>query len=83
MMYCDYKITSTLDMGNKIKVIAVFCEGEYQLIDGVNTYVRTNNIGQVVLMFEKSPVDEAEITAELKKALEDIKGTREIIPECL
>lgn len=88
-MFCDYKINSTVDLGNRVKVIAYFSEGDYQdVVDTVTNvttsqYVRTNQIGKAVLMFEKSPVSEEEVNRELKRALEDVKGAREIIPECL
>lgn len=88
-MFCDYKINSMIDLGNRVKVIAYFNEGNYRdVLDTVtnvttNQYVRTNQIGKAVLMFEKNPVSDMEINTELKRALEDIKGTREIIPECL
>jgi hypothetical protein len=84
-MFCDYKINSINDLGNKVRVSAYFSEGEYQENSETHEmeYVRLNQIGKATLMFEKSPVSEDEINKELKRALEDIKGDREIIPECL
>lgn len=82
-MFCDYKISLTKDLGNRVEVVAYMSEGEYQIIDDEQVYVRTNRIGQARLLFEKNPVGDEEIARELKRALEDIKGSREIIPECL
>jgi hypothetical protein len=84
-MFCDYKINSITDLGNKVRVNAYFNEGEYQENPETHEmeYVRLNQIGKATLMFEKSPVEEDEINKELKRSLEDIKGDREIIPECL
>lgn len=81
-MYCDYKIESIMDLGNKVNVKGYFSEGEYQDIEGANTYIRTNRLESFKLMFEHSPVTDEEIKRELKRGLEDIKGSRVIIDEC-
>lgn len=87
-MYCDYKISLIKDLGNRVEVIGYLSEGDYQNTALENEpekieYVRTNRLGQVRLLFEKCPVSDDEINRELKRALEDIKGNREIISECL
>jgi phage FluMu gp28-like protein len=87
-MFCDYKISRIQDTGNKVDVIAYINEGEYQeVLNNITNqlekhYIRLNKIGQIKLMFEKSPVNITEIEKELKKSLKDLKGNREIIAEC-
>ena len=81
--HCDYKVASVLDTGNKISVKGYFSEGHYELINDVNTYVRTNRLGSFTLVFEHSPATDEEIKKELLRGLEDIKAERIIIDECL
>ena len=82
-IYCDYKIESKMDSGNKVKVKGYFSEGHYELVEEVYTYLRTNRLGGFTIIFEHSPATEEEIKRELLRGLEDIKGERIIIDECL
>ena len=88
-MFCDYKISQVKDLGNRVEVIGYMSEGDYQdVLDPatnqiVNQYVRTNRIGQARILFEHNPVTDAEIAKEMYRALQDIKGARTIIPECI
>jgi len=81
--HCDYKISSTIDTGNKVTVKGYFSEGHYEMVADVYCYVRTNRLGGFTLVFEHSPATEEEIKRELLRGLEDIKAERVIIDECL
>jgi hypothetical protein len=85
-VYCDYRIVTVTDSGNRVDVVATAYEGSYQDVDDgnggtINQYVRLNKIGTISLMFERSPVTESEIKNELKKSLNKIKGEREVVTE--
>ena len=82
-VYCDYKIESIMDVGNKVTVKGYFSEGGYEMVEEVYTYVPCNRLGGFTIIFEHSPATEEEIRRELLRGLEDIKGEKIIIDECL
>ena len=88
--YCDYNYSQIMRDGNSLRLTAYFTEGDYAEVIDPNTnetvkqYVREGRIANPVnVYFDYYPVTEKEINIELLELLNEVKGSREIIPECL
>lgn len=84
--YCDYKLNYIEDSGNTVTVEAYFNEGDYQTINGKQEYIRTARINDgvlVTLFYDFNPVSMERIKEDLYDALNENKGNRTIIPECI
>jgi len=86
--YCDYKYSQIIRDGNSLRLIAYFLEGDYMEVTDPLTnevtlqYVREDIIAEPVeVYFDYYPVSDEEINAELLELLNEIKGTRNVIPE--
>jgi hypothetical protein len=82
-MFCDYIISGVQDLRNKVVVEYRFYEGDYIKEGGKMIYKRSAIIDSGRFEMDESPPDEKHINKKLKEMLFQIKGEREVIPECL